>query len=141
MAVVRAPVTGRGWVRGRMAFSAWYGIVVAVLVVGQWAFLLASGNVPELRDAPREIAFHIAAELLMALVLLVGSVGLLRSWSWAAVVYLVGAGMVVYSVINSPGYFAQRGTWVLVAMFMVLLVLTVAAIVALVGSISIESGR
>jgi hypothetical protein len=107
---------------------------VSALVVGQWGFFLAAGEVPQLEDAPREIGFHLAAELIMALVLLVGSVGLLRSWHWAPAVFLVGAGMVVYSVINSPGYFAQKGQWGLVAMFVVLLVLTVAAVVVLVRS-------
>ncbi len=44
-----------------------------------------------------------------------------------APVYLVGAGTVIYSVVNSSGYFAQRDDWALVAMFTVLLVLTVGA--------------
>jgi hypothetical protein len=112
-------------------FSAWYGIVVSVIICCQWGFFLATGSVPELDDSSRQIAFHLVAEFLMAVVLFLGSVGLLRGWRRAAAAYLVGAGMVVYSVMNSPGYFAQRGDWALVAMFLVLLVLTVAAIVVL----------
>ena len=112
-----------------MSFAAWYGIALGLLVFAQWGFFLVSGRVPELRDRPREIVFHIVAEFAMALVLLAGSIGLLVSWSGAGVIYLAGAGMVIYSVINSPAYFAQRGNWVLVGMFMLLLALTVAAVV------------
>jgi hypothetical protein len=120
---------------GEMAFSAWYGIVVAALIFAQWGFFLAYGSVPELENSPREIAFHMTAEFLMGIVLLIGSVGLLQEWRWAPVMYLTGAGMVVYSVINSPGYFAQRGNWALVGMFMVLLLLTAAAIVVVARSL------
>jgi len=110
-----------------MRFSAWYGVFLGVLVIAQWAVFLGTGSVPELTEAPREIAFHIAAELAMALVLLVGSVVLLRRQPWGKPVYLVGLGMAVYSMINSPGYFAERGEWPLVAMFVVLLVTSVTA--------------
>ena len=112
-----------------MRFSAWFGVVVGVLVPAQWAVFLATGNVPQLEEAPREIWFHLVAEFLLAIVILVGGIGLLAGRGWARTVYLVGLGMVVYSVINSPGYFAQRGEWLLVAMFMVLLVLSVSAAV------------
>jgi len=107
---------------------AWYGVAVAILLFAQWGVFLATGNVPELEDATREIAFHMSAEFVMALVLLTGSIAILRRKAWGTFVYLVGAGMVVYSVINSPGYFAESGDWALVAMFMVLLVLTVCAV-------------
>ena len=115
-----------------MRLAAWYGVLVAILVVGQWVFFVVSGDVPELEDAPKEIVFHITAEIAMALVLLAGSIAVLRSRVWGAYLYLVGAGMVVYSVINSPGYFAQAGDWGLMAIFMVLLVLTVCAVVLVV---------
>ena len=115
-----------------MRLAAWYGVLVAMLVFAQWIFFIASGNVPEFEDAPREIAFHIAAEMAMALVLLAGSIAVLQRRAWGALLYLVGAGMVIYSVINSPGYFAQAGDWGLMAIFMVLLVLTVCAVVLVV---------
>lgn len=117
-----------------MRFSAWYGVVVGVLVPAQWAVFLATGNVPQLEEAPWEIWFHMVAEFLLAVVILVGGIGMLAGRGWARTVYLVGLGMVVYSVVNSPGYFAQRGEWPLVAMFMVLLVLSVVAAVLLARS-------
>ena len=99
---------------------------------GQWGFFLATGQVPELQTEPLRIYFHLAGELAAALGLLVGGVALLKKLRWAVVVYLVAAGMLLYSAIVSPGYFAQQGEWALVAMFAVLLVLALASIAAVV---------
>ena len=108
-----------------MKIAAWYGIVIGLLMFGQWAFFLAAGQVPELQEAPIEIAFHLAAEFLTATGLIAGGIGLLRGKPWAAVLYLVATGMLLYSAIVSPGYFAQQGQWALVSMFVVLLILAV----------------
>ncbi len=43
----------------------------------------------------------------------------------------VSLGMLFYTVIVSPGYFAQQGVWALVAMFAVLLVLGLVGLRAL----------
>src|SRR5215208_7308386 len=104
-----------------MKFPAWYGILVGLLMIAQWAFSILSSGVPEFQTAPWEIAFHLAAEWATALILIIGGLADLRTTSWAKQVLLVGLGMVIYSEIVSPGYFAQGGQWPLVAMFTVLL--------------------
>jgi hypothetical protein len=102
-------------------FPALYGMSVGVLILGQWAFFLATGAVPELHTAPWSIGFHLAAEFLMAAALIAGGVAIWRSRKWGGKVLLTALGMAIYSEIVSPGYFAQQGTWGLVAMFAVLL--------------------
>ena len=104
-----------------MNFPAWYGILVGCLMIAQWAFSILSGGVPEFKTAPWEIAFHLAAEMSTALMLIVGGVAALKSIPRAHQILLVGLGMVMYSEIVSPGYFAQLGQWPLVAMFAFLL--------------------
>lgn len=104
-----------------MKFSSWYGIVVGTLIILQWIFFLATGAVPQIQTAPWEIGFHMSAELLLALALLVGGLATLRSKGWGVKTLLVALGMAIYSEINSPGYFAQLGQWAMVAMFAVLL--------------------
>jgi hypothetical protein len=104
-----------------MKFSSWYGIIVGALIIFQWIFFISTGAVPELQTTPWAIGFHIAAEILLALALLVGGIGTLRSKLWGEKILLVALGMAIYSEINSPGYFAQLGQWTLVAMFAVLL--------------------
>jgi len=104
-----------------MKFSAWYGIVVGFGMITEWTFFILSGSVPEFQTEPWRIALHLAAELTAALVLIVSGIGTLKSTAWGRKTLLVGLGMVIYSEIVSPGYFAQLGQWAFVIMFAVLL--------------------
>lgn len=82
-------------------------------------------QIPELKTEPYRIAFHITGELLTAVLLIMAGVAVLTSLSWALPVYLVAIGMLIYTVIVSPGYFAQKRQWAWVVMFAVLLILAV----------------
>ncbi len=117
-----------------MKFAGWYGIVVGLCMFGQWGLFLATGQVPELQTEPIRLAFHLAAEFATAAMLIIGGVALLGHKSWGVSLYLVAVGMMVYSVIVSPGYFAQQGQWVFVGMFAILLLLAVVSIQSLVRS-------
>jgi len=106
-------------------FAGIFAILVGLLLLGQWVFSLASGRVPELETAPLAIGFHLAAEILTALALILSGLALLKKRPWGRTLFFVAGGMVLYSVINSPGYFAQRGQWPMVGMFAVLFFLAV----------------
>ena len=109
--------------------AAIYAIVVGVLMFGQWAMFLVTGNVPELQTEPIRIAFHLAGEFTTAALLVVGGFGLLTLRKWGYHVFLLALGMLLYTIIVSPGYFAQSGQWVFVLMFAVLVALTVLFVV------------
>jgi len=109
--------------------AAIYAIVVGVLMFGQWAMFLVTGNVPELQTEPIRIAFHLAGEFTTAALLVVGGFGLLTLRKWGYHVFLLALGMLLYTIIVSPGYFGQLGQWVFVLMFAVLVVLTVLFVV------------
>ena len=111
-----------------MKFAAWYGIAVGLCMFAQWGFFLIAGQVPEVQSEPIRLAFHLAAEFSTAAMLIIGGVALLYRKSWGPMLYFVAVGMVLYSVIVSPGYFAQQGQWIFVGMFAVLLVLAVGSI-------------
>ena len=104
-----------------MKFPAYYGIGVGTLIILQWIYFLITGSVPEFQTTPWAISFHMVAELILALVLLVSGIATLCLNPWGEKALLVALGMAIYSEINSPGYFAQLGQWVLVGMFAVLL--------------------
>jgi hypothetical protein len=108
-----------------MIFAGIFAVAVGLLMIGQWAFSLATGRVPELQTAPLSIGFHLAAEILTALALILSGLAILKKITWGRTLFLVAGGMVLYSVINSPGYFAQRGQWIAVGTFAVLFVLAV----------------
>jgi len=114
-----------------MSFPGWFAIVAGVAMVAQWAMFLATGSVPELKTEPVRIGFHIAGELLTALLLIISGGGALGSCRWARPLLLVALGMLAYTSIVSPGYFAQRGETVFVPMFGGILCFTCAAIVSL----------
>jgi len=105
-----------------MKFAAWYGIIIGFGMIVQWTLFIASGNVPEFQTEPWRIAFHLAAETVTALLLIVGGFATLKRTKWHKTVLSVGLGMVIYSEIVSPGYFAQQGQWLMVWMFAVVLI-------------------
>jgi hypothetical protein len=107
-----------------MRFVAWYSIAVGVIMLGQWAFFLASGQVPELQTEPFRIAFHLLGEGVTATALIVSGISLLRRKTWAGELAFASLGMLTYTVLVSPGYFAELGQWPLVGIFGVLLLLT-----------------
>ncbi len=117
-----------------MKYSAWYGILVGFFMIAQWIFSIVTGGVPEFRTTPWAITFHLAAEFSTALMLLVGGIALLGAKAWSRQVLLTGLGMVIYSEIVSPGYFAEQSQWALVLMFAVLLLGAVFAVISLTGS-------
>jgi len=90
---------------------------------------LITGNVPELQTGPIHIAFHLAGEFTTAALLIAGGFGLLTVRKWGYHVFLLSLGMLLYTIIVSPGYFAQLGQWVFVEMFAVLVILTVLFVV------------
>jgi hypothetical protein len=106
-----------------MIFSAVLALFIGVGMIGQWLFFLATGQVPELETEPVRIRFHLAAEFMTAIALLASGVALLTGQPWGRWFYLLAAGMLLYTVIVSPGYFAQKGQWAFVGMFAVVLLL------------------
>ena len=115
-----------------MVFASIFAMVVGVGMIGQWLFFLATGQVPELKTEPLRIHFHLAAEFATAIALLIGGIALLTDRSWARWFYLLAVGMLLYTVIVSPGYFAEKGQWAFVGMFAVLLLLALVSIVLVV---------
>jgi len=62
-----------------------------------------------LKTEPIQIWFHIIGEMITALALILSGIGLITRRPWASILYLVASGMLIYTAIVSPGYFAQQG--------------------------------
>ena len=115
-----------------MILVPWFAVLVGVGMLGQWAFLFMSGQIPEIKTEPIRIGFHIAAEAATALVLIASAIGLFSGAGWGSSLFLVGAGMLFYTSIVSPGYFAQQGQWGWLVMFGLLLILGAVCVVLLI---------
>lgn len=105
-----------------MLFSAIFALSVGLIMLAQWSFLYVSRQIPELGSEPIRIRFHILAEVVTALSLIAGGGALLAGLRWAAPVYHVSIGMLFYTAIVSPGYFAQKGDWKWLGIFSILIV-------------------
>lgn len=123
-----------GWVSGKHRVAAWFQIVVGVAIIGWWAVAAATNGIVELNEGRIDILFHIVAELVMAVLLIAAGVSIRRNGRTRPTTALSGLalGTLLYSSINSPGYFAERGEWWMVGMFAVIAGATVAAVVLLV---------
>jgi hypothetical protein len=100
-------------------------LLTGIAMIGMWSMFLLTGQVPELQTKPWNIAMHLAAEFTTAVLLLIAGLALLRSVRWARRTALFALGMLVYTVIQSPGYYLDPVQPVFVVMFAVLGVLAV----------------
>lgn len=111
-----------------MIFPAIFSIVVGTGMIAQWGLSYFSGQIPELETEPIRIWFHIAAELITAALLITAGIGILSGSGWGQPLYFVSAGMLIYTAIVSPGYFAQKGQLNWLYMFGTILILQVISI-------------
>ena len=111
-----------------MRFAAIFSIIVGAGMIGQWAIAYLSKQIPELETEPIRIWFHIAAEMATAILLIVGGIGMLAQTNWSRNIFLISMGMLFYTAIVSPGYFAQKGQWAWLGMFSAIIILGVVSI-------------
>lgn len=107
---------------------AWYCIVVGVLLAVWWANDLRRGAWNRGDRTHGELALHLAGELVTAGLLIGSGSAWLAAGSAADAWVAAGLGMLLYTVIVSPGYFLARGELPVVGMFGVLAALTVVAL-------------
>jgi hypothetical protein len=111
-----------------MIFASIFALIVGIGMIGMWSVSYFTNQIPELQSEPIRIKFHLAAEFATAGMLILAGLALLTGQGWAIPVFLVATGMLLYTVIVSPGYFAQKGQWAYLVMFGVILILAVASL-------------
>lgn len=103
-------------------YSITMGIAMLALWVGLWAF----GAIPEMAAKPWEVAMHLTAEFTTAGLLIASGIGLVLGAPWAVRVNLFASGMLVYSLIQTQGYYLQNNAMIFVVLFAVVFFITVA---------------
>lgn len=111
-----------------MVFASLFAILVGLGMIGQWSVFYYTNQIPELETEPIRIGFHLAAELATALILVTAGVGLLATTTWGKPVFLVAMGMLFYTAIISPGYFAQQRQYARLGMFGAIIILGILSI-------------
>ena len=110
----------------------WFQVVVGAGLLLVWPALILAGEVPELQAGQRDIWFHIAAEVITGL-LLVGAGALLlrRPDTGARMLSTFALGALLYTGINSAGYYAELGEWLPAALLVGVAVLAAGAFAVL----------
>lgn len=116
-------------------FVAVYVIVVGVFMIGFWGFLAATGQA-ELRQRPWDMRFHLLAEFATAVLLVLSGAGAFLGLAGIPIVAPVALGMLLYTVVNSAGFYAGRANRPMVGMFLVLSLMTLVSIAALLAGVS-----
>ena len=94
-----------------------FALIVGVGILGLWLMLILTKQVPEMKTEPIAIAFHIVVENVMGMLSVLSGIVLLLDLVWAPYLFILSMGLVIYAVINSSGYYAQRDQWAFVGMF------------------------
>jgi hypothetical protein len=102
-----------------------YSITMGIAMIAMWSFFWATGAIPEMMTKPWEITMHLTAEFTTAALLIISGIGMLAGMLWAQRVNVFASGMLVYTLIQSPGYYLQRNSLIFVVMCAVSFVLTV----------------
>jgi len=103
-----------------------YIIIIGMAMLSMWIFLLGKREVPELNTKPTQIYFHLIAELLTSIALIIGGIGLILNQSWGMALFFISIGMAIYSTINAAGFYGQLKDW---PMFIVLIVFTMISLI------------
>ena len=99
-----------------------YTIIIGITMLVMWFLLLFRREVPDLKTKPTQIFFHLAAEFLTAVFLIIGGIGFIMNQPWGLAVFFIAIGMAIYSTINAAGFYGQLKDW---PMFIILMVFSV----------------
>ena len=112
-----------------LKISGIYQLVIGLGMVGIWILHFLNGEVPELQTEPVRLAMHLLAEVATGSMLLVSGCFILLKGKKKSLLFNLSFGALLYSLIASPGYFAQMGKWGVTCMFLLLLITTVALLI------------
>lgn len=106
--------------------AAIYSILTGLSMLGMWAVLLGTGQVPELAVIPFETVFSVLADCVTGLMLIIGGYGLYLGRGWGPRAFLVSQGALFYSLMIAIGYYGQKGESIYLVMFAVIFTFMVA---------------
>jgi len=105
--------------------AAIYSMIIGISMIGMWTILFITSSIPEISTEPIRIGMHIFAEATTGVILILGAFGLLRNKKWGFNMYLISMGLLLYTLLASPGYYAEKGDMMFVGMFLIILILTI----------------
>ena len=89
--------------------TAVYTIIIGISMIIMWLLLISTDQVSEIKTEPIKITYHLIAEFLTAALLVIAGFGLFTNQKWSFHMFLISLGMLLYTVIVSAGYYAEKG--------------------------------
>jgi hypothetical protein len=111
--------------------AASYSIFVGVCMVLAWIVLIITGALPDLADQPLIMYYHLAAEAVTAILLIIAGAALHKQKKWATRFYYIASGALFFALLNATGYYAQRDVMIPVLIFTLLTVLNLICMIAM----------
>ncbi len=102
--------------------TAIFNLVVGASMALMWLMFYVTDSIPELETAPYDIAMHLIAEGITAGLLIASGVLLLKQCKKALFIYFIAYGALLYSIVNSSGYFLDPFDVAMTAMFLILII-------------------
>jgi len=101
-----------------------YQIIIGLGMIGIWILLFLSNQIPEIQTELIRITMHILAEITTGVLLISSGVYILTKKKFSSL-FDISSGSLIYTLIVSPGYYAQKGEWAVFAIFSAMLIITV----------------
>lgn len=101
-----------------------YNLIVGACMLGMWIFFYFSNSIPELESEPITIIFHLVAEIMTALVLCISGISMLKRHQYSDLLYYLSFGMLLYTLINSVGYFFYPVDLSMIVLFGILFIVS-----------------
>jgi len=117
-----------------MIAAAFFNIIIGIIIIYQWFVSLSKDKVPELVTSPKSILTHTIAEMMTAVTLIISGVLLLQEKGKGYLLYLLSTGMLMYTIINSAGYFWDKKNYTVVIVLGLLLIATISIFLSLLFS-------
>lgn len=113
-----------------LKISGIYQILLGAGMLGIWVLHVLRGEIPELQTEALRITAHLLAEGATAISLLISGFFILLKGRKSEALFNISFGALIYTLIASPGYFAQQAQWGMASLFLILLTITLAILVA-----------
>ena len=114
-----------------MIVAAFFNIIIGLIIIYQWFISLRKEDVPEMDTSPKTILTHTIAEMITAITLIMSGILLLQEKGKGYLLYLLSTGMLIYTIVNSAGYFWDKKNYSVVIVFGLLLAATISIFLSL----------
>jgi len=111
-----------------MLFVSWFCGILGTGIIMFWIIMLLIGQIQERKTEPLRLVFHILAEIITGIVLILSALSLIVIGTIVKPLFFFSMGMLIYTLLASPGYFAHKRKWIIVALFFFIFLTTLLCI-------------